>query len=295
MKDKFVWALVLAGSAAVAVALYAWFAFTNFQNANVTERRHLCDWKAGRGFDEQCLTLVADQTQAEFAYAIHAVGIVGTLTTIAGFVLVGLSLRETRRATQATRDIGENQNRAYVRAETAELMFPRPGEVYVLIHYENSGLTPATRIRHAVSIAYRDEHTPRGGEALFNPAASFRWMRPIPAGKTEKFKYALNGPDMQNGITDAYQIAYDALAGENQDQPKDKLKFLTFIGAIIYEDVFGKTYRTAFEFKADFYVQSYAAAGQAVALNWGKRKSGGEFERFTDTDHISREAGYSPS
>lgn len=256
---------------ALAFGLYGWLQFAGYQADHVEIRSTLSLADA--------LALKPEQDVAEWTYSLIVIGVVGSLLSVAGIVVVGLTLRASREAvaaaqadTKATREIGENQNRCYVQAISAQLLFMGNGRWRVEVKYHNSGLTPAVNVRHAICVAIKQEHTPEGQEQLFAPNAKFLSRRPIPAGETDAFGYE---------IVDYLQ----ASAGVRQpgvpyDSPH--AKFLSFIGAVIYEDVFGVPFRTEFEFK----LQGQPPTEGGHGLSWGKTTRGGVYERHVGNDRI---------
>ena len=124
-------------------ALFGWWRFDLYQSQHSYERQKAAEYQANQAaqeiavcrFPSVCLDdaagitpnpqtktpdyatyydLKAQQDMSEWTYALLWVGVLGLIATVIGIAFVYENLRETRRMTIATREIGEAQSRAYL-------------------------------------------------------------------------------------------------------------------------------------------------------------------------------------
>jgi hypothetical protein len=89
--------------------------------------------------------LQAQQDMAEWAFVMFVASLLGVIVTGTATVYVALTLHEARRTTDVTRQIGMDQSRAYVQAETAKIYWGVSTDFQPIIRVEvsNTGQTPA--------------------------------------------------------------------------------------------------------------------------------------------------------
>ncbi|MHA7899506.1 MAG: hypothetical protein ACX94B_06535 [Henriciella sp.] len=172
------------GLIVLALSVYGWMNFKSYQREHAYEREKASEYYAsGVGENEQRIEppvagdvktqrptasnyaayydLKAQQDMAEWAYSLLWVGIIGLLTSIVGVAFVYQNLREMRNQTRATREIGENQSKAYawvagvsvafpdsISEEPKELLTRLPGKPNIRVQLEarNAGDTPAVQV-----------------------------------------------------------------------------------------------------------------------------------------------------
>jgi hypothetical protein len=94
--------------------------------------------------------LHAQQDMATWAIALLWASAIGIVVSAAGIFLIYATLHETRGMTVATREIGENQSKAYVnvsRAQVSEIQINKFLKILeVDAYFKNTGQTPATDV-----------------------------------------------------------------------------------------------------------------------------------------------------
>lgn len=225
----------IAAVSAVAFAVYGWFEFQRYQKDHVLERRTLEKARA--------VEIGANQDVAEWSYSLLVVGVAGSLLSAAGIAVVALTLRETRLATETTREIGQNQTKAYVRAISARLFKHDAVTVAVEIKYLNEGETPAVAVRDLVMIGYASLPLLHEGATYTNPPRTWH-RRSAMSPRSEQ-------PIVARSLLPDYpEVATRIAAGK---QGANALAHPWFIlrGVVLYRDVFGKQYRTEYIFTAN--------------------------------------------
>lgn len=90
--------------------------------------------------------LMAQQEMAEWAFWLLCTSIFSIFISIGGFVLLIISLWQTRVAIRDNREIGEAQTRAYVGASNGSLRVYGDGTYGILATIKNSGQSPAINV-----------------------------------------------------------------------------------------------------------------------------------------------------
>lgn len=103
--------------------------------------------------------LRAQQDMAGATLVLMATGIIGLLASVVGIIFVYENLREMRNQTLATREIGENQSKAYAWVSEISVRFPKPlgdgqglidrilgSSITATLTIRNEGQTPAIEV-----------------------------------------------------------------------------------------------------------------------------------------------------
>ena len=186
----------------------------------------------------------ADAAEASVTWARRAfwAGVVSL-----GFLLV--TLWQARCATIETRRIGQEQTRAYlaVIAATAEIRDDGPlqlGTPKITLSLSNSGSTPATKISYFCGASVIKV----GEQSQFICATDLPYLTILP-------NIAANGAReisaMCQGMAPALQEVDRLWQEVNDDTPIGQMPCAVVWGAVIYDDVFGQTFRSDFAFLLD--------------------------------------------
>lgn len=217
--------------------------------------------KGAASYDQQHThqDLRAQQDVAGATIVLMVMGVVGLVASMVGIALVYENLREMRRQTLATREIGENQSKSYAWVREAMISFPSgkesegqnirlPGKanIAVRIMARNEGETPATdasawatlQIFSNTGNAFAPIKLEYEGAPTKDPKVRVitkngeepLWLF-IPDGREPKIQNAFaNALDPKN-----WAVRYGVRSYEVQ-------------GILQYRDVFGHWYHSAFKF-----------------------------------------------
>jgi hypothetical protein len=166
---------------------------------------------------------------AKFAFFASAASVVvGSL----GFVLLILSLRQTRQAITNDREIGEAQVRAYVHVEVIVPKNLGVGQTPTCLFFShNSGASPAKNLRHIAMMAMLEHPLPDNQPDLIEVS---------PGQKPQGSTLAVGGPPQRADVKFDAPLSkqdYDALFA-------DKGKRLYVAIRVFYDDVFKKDHET---------------------------------------------------
>lgn len=228
------WRGLFAAVAAISLilgGLWVWSDFAAYQLRIVSKDAALADAHIA-GFTYGLLLL------SGFSSAISLVGVVAVLRTLV-----------------ATREIGENQNRAYAHVASAVVTWRHAASAPVLLPFtiENDGQTPAL----SVQLASLEVSSVRNlGEApLITVRPRVPRAVPLVARTPRVFPAALDEGE--------YRALISASLGEiHSDIPAGRFVWITVQGAVEYRDVFGSWFRTSFRFDG----RLEGPAGQAVLI-----------------------------
>lgn len=182
--------------------------------------------------------LSAQQAMADWAYWMMIVSVAGFFVGASGVVLVALILAETREAVRVTREIGQDQSRAYVHVNKAELYWGNrhaasPG---VTLTVCNTGATPAKwfAISSRVIVSYWTEDGP--------PEDTVFASVPLP-----------DEPFIWNAIGANAELTAPGLRAADKDELTKAIRNIVRIdalGVIRYETFFGEIFESEFWFVA---------------------------------------------
>lgn len=208
--------------------------------------------------------LRAQQDMAGATIVLMATGIVGLLASVVGIILVYENLREMRRQTLATREIGENQTKAYAWVREASVSFPNSEEpergllsmpakqnIGVRLIVRNEGETPATDVTAWATLQVYST----SGNALAPITLEYE----ADASKNPKMRVAVKGseeplwlfiPDDRpaRAEVDTKPSALGNALSENYWQAIYGAHRFEVVGVLQYRDVFRHWHHSSFKF-----------------------------------------------
>ncbi|MDP3739754.1 MAG: hypothetical protein Q8R02_20370 [Hyphomonadaceae bacterium] len=214
-----VFALTLA-----ALAIYAWIDFRDYQA------------RIAKGD-----TLEAERHLAGYTYGLLLFTFFGTAISIVGIAAVAMTLHATRKMTEATREIGENASKAYVRAVSARFTWEDSTVTAIRVVYQNEGDTPAVQVRDKIALKLATVSDVRSAEGFEQPSPRGFFVRHSVSAKTKSEECKTILPELNHVLRRL--PAMKAAATSPLHHP-----ILVFRGVVLYRDVFGRQYRSEFLF-----------------------------------------------
>lgn len=202
--------------------------------------------------------LRAQQEMALATGVLMFAGVAGFLTSLLGLALVYENLKAMRKQSEIQKRVGENQLKAYLWVADASFSLPLGGAAGALGGFNRQGATVSLTLVNdgqtpALNISPKAELRVQG--ALAN---AFGGLAPKYVGeqKFENRQDSLMPGEKQdtylffeyNRMTNAFAFEPNALAAAMSDTINAEQ--LIVVGTVSYQDVFGQTYFTEFEFSA---------------------------------------------
>ena len=209
--------------------------------------------------------LKAQQVMALWTARLGWVGIAGLFASIVGICFVYATLITTRT-------IGENENKAYVFAVRSRVFLQRPSKFwgtmdhFVVIEALNVGQTPAKNINGFARFYINDSRTP---DATLELDVT-DYANVIAPGEPANLRYFLPRETFGEPIIKPNESSEFIRLLERDDINK-----VRWSGVVFYSDVFGKRYRTEFEFE----MVGWPFEGEHIAVASQKRLE--MFQRVT--------------
>jgi hypothetical protein len=211
--------LTAGGCVLLALGLWARWDFAVLQQRHADARGAL---PADLPYRE-VLDLHAQQSMAEFAYGVLLFSAFGFVVSIVGAAALFLTLRQNRHMIEATREIGQNETRAYVLVNQAGAVTNLTEGMHgIILNVRNVGATPATDIVVTARLSPASYSTER--------------VEPL---KLMDFRFPL--------VTDAHSVRLFVEKSELQPwldkvqkgAPEGRLGSIRLSGEVQYTDVFG--------------------------------------------------------
>ena len=181
--------------------------------------------------------LNAQKNMAESTEAIVLWTKISIALAAVGAILIWLTLGETRRAVDVTRETGRDQSRAYVDVNSAEIYWRTADMTHPYIHLEfrNSGQTPARWFEFTALCFLREYDSPHieRNDSISAPPTPERWN-------------ALAG---NSSLTAAIKSenTVEIIIQANKSR---ETHFIEVAGVVAYETFFGEIFETEFRFMA---------------------------------------------
>lgn len=184
--------------------------------------------------------LYAQRDMAKWALWMFIVSTAGVVVGAFGLYFLKRTLDETSAMTLATREIGENQTKAYISLTKAFIVLEDApiNSLSLRVEIKNDGATPAKNVAYGYCVLV-------GGitrETIVSVVDKPYWRQcgAIAPGDTTKDTFTIPG------ILSAAQEYQRQIKQWNDDNCASDWPCFFFEGAVIYDDVFGKSYESKF-------------------------------------------------
>lgn len=218
--------------------------------------------------------LYAQRQMAKWAFWMLVISGAGVVVGGLGLLFLKRTLDETRAMTEATREIGENQTRAYCIIKSAYVTTPQGMEnqdklIGLCVEVENTGPTPAVETAIKVDVLVEG-----GGEPDREYSLQFEfWMEgePVTNKKTSEMTASIWKAEE---ITREFHRRLSAYELIPEGEEKPLMPAILILGQLVYRDVFSKAHKVDFTVWYPTYFRTYMQMPMtvrndpAVEIDW---------------------------